>query len=67
MNANELRNKSVEELHAECEAKQAELFNLRIQRGVGQSPQTHLFGKAKTQIARIKTILREKQGNNHEY
>ena len=61
-NLNELRNKTIEELNAEQAAMQKELFNLRMQRGVGQSVQTHLFKKARRQAARIKTIIREKEG-----
>jgi large subunit ribosomal protein L29 len=63
MNASELRNKSVGELKSEVLALLKEQFNLRIQRGVGQSPQTHVFRKVRKAIARIKTILREKEGS----
>jgi large subunit ribosomal protein L29 len=60
MKANELRNKSVDELNKELLASLRELFNLRIQKGTGQPPKGHLFKKAKSTIARIKTILTEK-------
>ncbi|MHB1947134.1 MAG: 50S ribosomal protein L29 [Gammaproteobacteria bacterium] len=60
MNASELRNKTVEELKSELLALLKEQFNLRIQRGVGQTPATHLFRKVRKEIARIKTILCEK-------
>ena len=63
MKANELRNKSVTELQAEQVAVQKEIFNLRMQRGIGQTPQSHLFRKLKRDIARIKTILSEKEGS----
>jgi large subunit ribosomal protein L29 len=63
MKANELRSKSVEELHSEQVAIQKEIFNLRMQRGIGQTPQTHLFRKLRRAIARIMTILREKEGS----
>jgi large subunit ribosomal protein L29 len=63
MKTNEYSTKSVEELRNEQVAIQKELFNLRIQRGIGQTPQTHLFRKLKKNIARIKTILREKEGS----
>lgn len=62
MKANELRNKSVNELQDEQLAIYKELFNLRMQRGIGQTPKTHLFRKLKKEIARIKTILSEKEG-----
>ena len=63
MNTNELRNKSVQELQDEQFAIRKELFNLRMQRGIGQTPQTHLFRKLKRNVARIKTILKEKEGS----
>ena len=63
MNVSEFRNKSVDELKNEMLALLKEQFNLRIQRGVGQSTQTHLFRKVRKDIARIKTILCEKEGS----
>ena len=63
MNVKELRAKSVDELKNELLAVFKELFNLRVQKGIGQNPQTHLFRNAKKLIARIKTILREKEGS----
>ncbi|EKD54619.1 MAG: hypothetical protein ACD_60C00063G0024 [uncultured bacterium] len=63
MKANELREKSVSELQKEQLAIHQELFNLRMQRGIGQTPQTHLFRKLKRNVARIKTILKEKEGS----
>ena len=60
MKANELRQKSSEELSKEMLALLKEQFNLRIQKGVGQSPKPHLFKKVRRAIARIKTLLNEK-------
>lgn len=60
MKASELRNKSIEELSKELLALLKERFNLRIQKGAGQPPKSHLFKKVKLEIARIKTILKEK-------
>ncbi|MDR3492620.1 MAG: 50S ribosomal protein L29 [Gammaproteobacteria bacterium] len=62
MNATELRKKSVLELNNEILALLREQFNLRVQKGIGQSPLPHLFGKIRKQIARIKTILSEREG-----
>lgn len=60
MNAKELREKSVEDLTKELLALFKEQFNLRIQKGVGQSPKPHLFKKVRHDIARIKTVLHDK-------
>lgn len=64
MKASELRNKTADELQSELLALLKEQFNLRMQRGVGQTPSPHLFGKVKKQIARVKTILCEKEGSS---
>lgn len=63
MKAKELRNKSVNELSEELMALLKEQFNLRITRSTNQNLQSHLFKKAKKEIARIKTILKEKEGS----
>ncbi len=62
MNTTELRNKSTEELNAELLSLLKEQFNLRVQKGIGQAPQANLFKTVRRQIARIKTIVREKEG-----
>ena len=62
MKTSELRSKSTDELQSELIALLQEQFNLRMQRGIGQTPSPHLFGKVKKQIARVKTILSEKEG-----
>jgi large subunit ribosomal protein L29 len=62
MNTSELRNKSTEELNAELLSLLKEQFNLRVQKGIGQAPQANLFKKVRRQVARIKTIMREKEG-----
>ncbi|MDR3477993.1 MAG: 50S ribosomal protein L29 [Gammaproteobacteria bacterium] len=63
MKASELRNKNAEELQSELLALLKEQFNLRMQRGLGQTPNPHLFGNVRKQIARVKTILSEKEGS----
>jgi large subunit ribosomal protein L29 len=60
MKASELRNKTVEELKNELLALLREQFNLRMQKGIGQTPAPHLFGSVRKQIARVKTILTQK-------
>jgi large subunit ribosomal protein L29 len=64
MSAKELRKMSTDELQNELLATRREQFNLRMQKGVGQTPSPHLFNKAKKQIARIKTILSENEGSS---
>lgn len=61
MNASELRSKSVEELNKELLEQLEEQFKLRLQKNTGQLNQTHLVTQCRKDIARIKTILREKE------
>jgi len=63
MKATELREKSVEDLNAELLKLLEEQFKLRMQKATGQLAQTHLLSQARTDIARVKTVLREKAGN----
>ena len=63
MNATtKLRDKSKDELQSELLALLQEQFNLRMQKGVEQSTQTHNFKRVRREIARVKTILSEKEG-----
>ena len=60
MKASELREKSVEELRQEINNLSKEQFTYRMQRSTGQLGQPHLLGQIKRDIARIKTVIREK-------
>lgn len=62
MKANDLREKSVDELNKELLALAREKFNLRMQQGTGQLTQPHQIKAARRNIARVKTILNEKAG-----
>lgn len=61
MQSNELRNKSVEELKSELTNLQREQFNLRFQLKTGSLQQTDNVKKVRRDIARVKTVLAEKQ------
>ena len=63
MKASELREKSVDELKAELISVLEEQFKLRMQAGSKQQVQSHLFKQTRRNVARIKTILKEKAGN----
>ena len=63
MKANDLREKSVEDLNKELLELTREKFNLRMQQGTGQLTQPHQIKAARRNIARVKTILNEKAGN----
>ena len=63
MKATELREKSVDELNSQLLKLLEEQFKLRVQSSTGQLGQTHLLKQARKDIARVKTVLREKAGN----
>jgi large subunit ribosomal protein L29 len=62
MKANELRNKSTEELKQELLSLLKEQFNLRLRKTTGQLNQSHLLRQSRRDIARIKTVLTQKAG-----
>ena len=61
MKANELRSKSVEELQAQLRDLYKDQFNNRMQSATGQLGQVHLLKAVRRDIARVKTIIAEKQ------
>lgn len=60
MNAAELRDKTVPELNDELLRLRKEQFGLRMQRASEQLAQTHLLTQTRRDIARVKTLIREK-------
>ena len=63
MKATELREKSGEELDKQLLTLREEQFKLRMQKATGQLGQTHLLKQNQRDIARVKTVLKEKAGN----
>ena len=62
MKAQDLRQKSVEELNQELLGLLREQFNMRMQASTGQLAQTHTLKQGRRDVARIKTVLTEKAG-----
>jgi large subunit ribosomal protein L29 len=62
MDIKKIREKTIVELKQELLEFQREAFNLRMQKGKGSSTKPHLYKEARKGIARIKTILNEKEG-----
>ena len=60
MKANELRDKSVDELNQQLLSLREEQFKLRMAKGAGQLGQSHLLKQTKRDIARVKTVLQQK-------
>lgn len=68
MNIDELRQGTVPDLQKELQALLKEQFNLRMQRGSGQTVKPHLFQKVRKQIACLKTVMTQKaaEGSDNE-
>ena len=61
MKASEIRALSVEELHAKSRELRNEAFNVKIKRATGQLENTAKLKLLRRDIARVETLLREKQ------
>lgn len=61
MKASEIRELSVDELTAKLGGLKKDLFNLRLQLATNQLGNTNRITEVKRDIARVNTILREKQ------
>ena len=62
MKATELREKTAEELQQTHLDLLKDQFNLRMQKATGQLAQNHLLGQVRRDIARVKTVLKQKAG-----
>lgn len=59
MTAEELRQKTVEELADELVNLRREQFNLRMQRATGELARHTEYGRVRKDIARVKTVMNE--------
>ena len=57
----ELKQKTTAELDTDLNKKKSELFNLRFQLATGQLQNTAAISAVKRDIARVKTILAQRQ------
>ena len=60
MKAEEMRKMDAEQLNAKLKELKGELFNLRFQHAINQLENPHRIADVKKDIARVMTILREK-------
>ena len=61
MRAEEIRNLSETEITRRLDEAHQELFNLRFQYSTGQMKNTSRLSEVKHEIARLRTILRERE------
>lgn len=64
MKNNELRNLSTEELNKKISEYKEELFNLRFSQATGNLEKPSRIKELRKLVARIKTIIRERELNN---
>jgi large subunit ribosomal protein L29 len=60
MKAKDIREMTAEQISKELLDLRREQFNLRIQSATGQGVRSHEFGRIRKDIARLKTILHER-------
>lgn len=63
MTAKNFSELTVDELKADLLTQLESQFKLRMQKSTGQLNQTHLLKQTRRDIARIRTVLRQKAGN----
>jgi len=61
MKANELREKTQQELNQEFQELKSELFKLRFQHATNQLDNSMRLKEVKKSIARVKTVMRERE------
>ena len=61
MHPKEIRNLSQTEIARQLDQSYQELFNLRFQYSTGQLKNTARLGQVKREIARFRTIMRERE------
>ena len=60
MKVTELRDMTADQLEAKLKELKSELFNLRFQLAINQLDKPHKITEVKHDIARVMTVLREK-------
>jgi large subunit ribosomal protein L29 len=61
MKAKDIRDMTEEQIDKELLDLRREQFNLRMQSATGQGVRTHEFGRIRKDIARLKTVLGERE------
>jgi len=64
MKAKDLRDLSIDELNQKAKDLTDELFKLRFRQSTGQLDSTAMKGKVRKDIARVKTVLRDKEAKS---
>ena len=65
MKTNEIRKLSTEEINKKIAESKEELFNLRMKQATGNLDKPHKINELRKTIARLKTVLNEKDGSEN--
>ena len=65
MEAKEIRNLTTEEINNKIKEVKTELFELRMKQATGNLEKTHKINELRKTIARLKTVLTEKNGSDN--
>jgi len=63
MKAADLRDKSVADLSTELESLLEQQFKIRMSHGSGQLPQHHKLREVRRDVARVRTVMKQKETN----
>ncbi len=66
MKASEIRKMSTEEINDKIKTLKSELFDYRMKNATASLEKTHKINEARKDIARLKTILTEREGGNND-
>jgi len=64
MKPKDIREMTAEQIDKELLGLRREQFNLRMQSASGQGVRSHEFGRIRKDIARLKTVLRERENKS---
>ncbi|MDD2505042.1 MAG: 50S ribosomal protein L29 [Bacilli bacterium] len=65
MKASEIRKMTTDEIHTKIKELKAELFDMRMKMATGNLEKTHEIDKKRKTVARLKTVLNEKDGSDN--
>ena len=63
MKAADLNKKTVLDLRVELEGLLEQQFKVRMSHGAGQLPQTHTLREVRRDVARVRTVIKQKENN----
>ena len=66
MKTSEIRNLSVEDINKKIVENKQELFELRMKASTGNLEKPHMINKLRKDVARLKTVLTEKENDGSE-